>query len=89
MSDTGTPITDEEITLLNAARDVLRKQSKHDTDANYRDVRAAVKAEDAEHAVFEFLSNVNAYTDRAMTYAQLHNTKSDPAPVPVPQSLRA
>ena len=83
MSDT---LTDVEITILNAARGILREQSKHAYDATPSEVRTAVEAEKAEYAIFQFLSVTNAYMHREMSYEQLHNATQ---PVPAPESLRA
>jgi hypothetical protein len=82
-----TDLSDADIEVLNAARTILKQRAKYNSaDADYRVVTAALRAEDAEHAIFKALSAEHVYLGREMTDAQLHNRL---ASVPVPQSLRA
>jgi len=65
-------LSTHEITILNAARAILRDRAHTTHNDTVSEVRCAVQAETAENAVFTFLNWTNAYLGVDMTYEQLH-----------------
>jgi len=83
-------LTDGEIAVLNAARDILNAHRDGFPD-DYRQARVKIHAEFAADAIFEYLNNASTWGGVPMTYEQKHG-HPDPfadADVPEPQSLRA
>jgi hypothetical protein len=67
-------LTSGDIEILNAARTILSDRASYGYDAKAPDVRIAVMAEVAEHALFRYLNNYNAYGDADdLTDDQLFN----------------
>ena len=76
----STAITDAEIVVLNAARDVLctiGERHRESVDNSHVAGRLQAAAETVDWSIFELLNLINAYMSRQMTHQQLYN-RPDP-----------
>jgi hypothetical protein len=81
-------LTNGEIAVLNAARDILKAHMGGFPD-DYGQARTLVMAERAESAIFEYLNNASTWGGSTVTHEQLHGYPAPTPDVPEPQSARA